>query len=291
MDCFIAFGLDVLNSKAIVGQQSLPKRYYIMNNFLDDDFLFQSEFAKILYPGYAKDLPIIDYHNHLSPSQIEMNHQFGSISEAWLAGDYYKWRAMRAIGVNEKFITGNATDKEKFVQWANTVPYTVRNPLCHWTHLKLQRYFGIHELLWPSTAEGIYERTNTQLEQESHRTQGLSQQQKVESLCTTDYPTDALEHHKSIWEQGISSKVYPTIRPDKAFALPNRFASSISPINCWVKSNTEIVLVGLVKVFLSSVMLSPPSCPFSSNSLIPSLNSVFFLIRRLFKRATDDTPL
>ncbi|MCM4167683.1 Uronate isomerase [Arenibacter antarcticus] len=190
-----------------------------MKNFLDENFLLQSDFAERLYHDYAKSLPIIDYHNHLSPKEIAVNHQFETISEAWLAGDHYKWRAMRSMGVNEKYITGNATDKEKFVQWANIVPYTVRNPLYHWTHLELQRYFGIHELLGPSTAEDIYERANAKLKQESHYTLGLLQQQNVESLCTTDEPISSLEHHKSILEQGISPKVYPTFRPDKTFAI------------------------------------------------------------------------
>ena len=190
-----------------------------MKNFLDDDFLLQSDFAKSLYHNYAKDLPIIDYHNHLSPKEIADNHQFKTISEAWLAGDHYKWRAMRTMGVDEKYITGSASDKEKFMHWAKTVPYTVRNPLYHWTHLELKRYFDVQELLGPNTAEAIYENTNEQLENKSHFTQGLLQQQNVESLCTTDEPISTLEYHKSIQELGISPKVYPTFRPDKAFAI------------------------------------------------------------------------
>ena len=190
-----------------------------MKNFLEDDFLLQSDFAQRLYHGYAKDLPIIDYHNHLSPKEIAENYQFNTISEAWLAGDHYKWRAMRAMGIHEDYITGKASDKEKFLKWAGTVPFTVRNPLYHWTHLELQRYFGIHELLGPDTAEEIYENTNAQLAQKSHYAQGLLQQQQVESLCTTDEPIATLEYHRSIKKQGVSPKVFPTFRPDKAFAL------------------------------------------------------------------------
>ncbi|MDX1328542.1 MAG: glucuronate isomerase [Arenibacter sp.] len=190
-----------------------------MKNFLEDDFLLQSDFAQRLYHGYAKDLPIIDYHNHLSPKEIAENYQFNTISEAWLAGDHYKWRAMRAMGIHEDYITGKASDKEKFLKWASTVPFTVRNPLYHWTHLELQRYFGIHELLGPDTAEEIYENTNAQLAQKSHYAQGLLQQQQVESLCTTDEPIATLEYHRSIKKQGVSPKVFPTFRPDKAFAL------------------------------------------------------------------------
>src|SRR5690606_8070975 len=154
-----------------------------MKNFIDDDFLLQSDFAKRLYHDYAKTLPIIDYHNHLSPQEIAENRVFNNISQVWLAGDHYKWRAMRALGVNEAYITGNATDKEKFVQWANTVPYTVRNPLYHWTHLELKRYFGIDDLLGPENAEAVYELTAVKLQQPSHSTLGLLQQQKVEALC------------------------------------------------------------------------------------------------------------
>jgi glucuronate isomerase len=190
-----------------------------MKNFINDDFLLQSDFAKRLYHDYAKGLPIIDYHNHLSPQEIAGNRVFNNISQVWLAGDHYKWRAMRALGVNEAYITGNATDKEKFVQWANTVPYTVRNPLYHWTHLELKRYFGIDDLLGPENAEAVYERTAAQLQQPSHATVGLLQQQNVEALCTTDEPIATLEYHKRIGEQGTIPKVFPTFRPDKAFGI------------------------------------------------------------------------
>ncbi|MCK0146148.1 glucuronate isomerase [Arenibacter sp. F26102] len=190
-----------------------------MKTFINDDFLLQSDFAKTLYHNYAKELPIIDYHNHLPPQEIDNNRVFGNISQAWLAGDHYKWRAMRAFGINERYITGDATDKEKFLKWAETVPYTVRNPLYHWTHLELQRYFGIQELLGPDNAEEIYEKASAMLQQPSHNTIGLLQQQKVESLCTTDESIDSLQFHKSIKKKGITPKVFPTFRPDKTFAI------------------------------------------------------------------------
>src|SRR5690606_10550736 len=190
-----------------------------MKNFIHDDFLLQSDFAKRLYHDYAKDLPIIDYHNHLPPQEIAENKVFGNISEVWLAGDHYKWRAMRALGINEKYITGNATDREKFVSWANTVPYTVRNPLYHWTHLELKRYFGVTDLLGPENAGAIFDLTAAKFGEESHSTLGLLQQQNVESLCTTDEPIASLEYHKRIKAQGTSPKVFPTFRPDKAFAI------------------------------------------------------------------------
>ena len=128
-------------------------------SFISEDFLLQTDFAKKLYHDYAADLPILDYHNHLPPYEIAQNRVFANISQVWLAGDHYKWRAMRAFGINEKYITGNAPDKEKFVKWAETVPYTVRNPLYHWTHLELKRYFDIDELLTVQNAEKIYELT------------------------------------------------------------------------------------------------------------------------------------
>ncbi|TMM55786.1 glucuronate isomerase [Maribacter algarum] len=190
-----------------------------MKTFISDDFLLQNQFAISLYHGYAKELPIIDYHNHLSPNEIAHNRVFENISQVWLAGDHYKWRAMRALGIDEEYITGKASDKEKFLKWAETVPYTVRNPLYHWTHLELQRYFGIDELLSTTNAELIYDISSKKLQETTHHTLGLLQQKKVEFLCTTDDPTDSLEYHKSIQEQGISPKVFPTFRPDKAFAV------------------------------------------------------------------------
>lgn len=190
-------------------------------SFISEDFLLQNHFAKTLYHEYAADLPIIDYHNHLPPKEIAQNRVFENISQVWLAGDHYKWRAMRTLGIDEAYITGNATDKEKFLKWAETVPYTVRNPLFHWTHLELKSYFGIDELLTPSNAEKIYEITSGKLQEPSHHTLGLLQQKKVAFLCTTDDPTDTLEYHQLIAKNGVSPKTYPTFRPDKAYAVEN----------------------------------------------------------------------
>ncbi|MCL4156518.1 UNVERIFIED_CONTAM: hypothetical protein GTU68_054933 [Idotea baltica] len=198
-----------------------------MKTFITDDFLLQNKFAKKLYHGYAADLPIIDYHNHLPPNEIAQNRVFENITQVWLAGDHYKWRAMRALGIHEKYITGNASDKDKFLKWAETVPYTVRNPLYHWTHLELQRYFGIDEILTANNAEEIYDRTSHMLQQESHHTIGLLQHKKVEYLCTTDDPTDSLEHHKNISNKEISPQVFPTFRPDKAFAVEDVAAYNV----------------------------------------------------------------
>jgi glucuronate isomerase len=192
-----------------------------MKTFITEDFLLQSDFAKTLYHSHAKDLPVIDYHCHLSPEDIANNHQFKTLTEIWLKGDHYKWRAMRTLGVDEKFITGTASDDEKFKQWAHTVPYTVRNPLYHWTHLELQRYFDVQELLSPETAASVYKICTEKLNSPEYRTVNLLKKMKVEVICTTDDPADTLEHHKKIATQNIGIKVLPTFRPDKAFAVEN----------------------------------------------------------------------
>lgn len=190
-----------------------------MKSFLNDNFLLQSNVARTLYHDFAKTLPIIDYHNHLSPKQIAENTSFENITQVWLYGDHYKWRAMRAYGINEKYITGNASDKDKFLKWAEVVPYTMRNPLYHWTHLELQRFFGIRDLLTPKNADLVYDKTSEALKNSTHTTCGLLAQQCVESLCTTDDPIDDLKHHKNIAESDKNISVFPTFRPDKAYAV------------------------------------------------------------------------
>lgn len=187
--------------------------------FINDGFLLSNRFAEVLFHDFAKHMPIIDYHNHLSPEQLANNHQFPNITQAWLAGDHYKWRAMRAMGVPEKYITGAASDKEKFLKWAKVVPYLIRNPLYHWTHLELQRYFGISELLSENNAEKIYEETSFQLQNNSHSALGLLEQMNVELVCTTDDPVDDLKNHITARKLNISPKVLPTFRPDQAYAV------------------------------------------------------------------------
>lgn len=188
-----------------------------MKTFLSEDFLLKTETAKKLYHDYAKDMPVIDYHNHLPPDQIADNHQFATITEAWLKGDHYKWRAMRANGVNEELITGGTDDWTKFKVWAETVPYTMRNPLYHWTHMELLNPFGIKEVLNGDNAKSIYETCNAQLPKFS--TKSLLQHYKVDALCTTDDPADPLTYHEAISKQGFATKVLPTFRPDKAMAV------------------------------------------------------------------------
>ncbi len=187
-----------------------------MKAFLDENFLLQTKSAETLYHEFAKLMPIIDYHNHLSPEQIANDISFENITQAWLYGDHYKWRAMRTNGINEKYCTGNASDVEKFEQWAATVPYTLRNPLYHWTHLELQRYFNINKVLNPTTAKEIYEEATAILKTPSYSVRGLLTKMNVKTLCTTDDPIDSLEHHKKIASDSCDIKVLPAYRPDKA---------------------------------------------------------------------------
>ncbi len=195
-----------------------------MKPFMDENFLLQTETARRLYHQHAKTQPIIDYHCHLNPAMIADNHRFQTITELWLGGDHYKWRAMRANGIDECYITGNATDEEKFMKWAETVPYTLRNPLYHWTHLELRTAFGITELLNPATARSIYEACNEKLQQPEFYARGLMKHYNVECVCTTDDPADTLEHHRKIRSDKFETKVLPTWRPDKAMAVSDPVA-------------------------------------------------------------------
>ena len=204
-----------------------------MKNFMDKDFLLESETAKDLYHNHAAKMPIIDYHCHLDPKMIADDHRFRSITELWLGGDHYKWRALRTNGVDEKYITGDSSDWEKFEKWAETVPYTFRNPLYHWTHLELQTAFGIDKLLNPETAREIYDRCNDMLQNDPNMTaRGLMRKYGVEVVCTTDDPVDSLEHHKRLRDEGFEIKVLPTWRPDKAMAVenPEAFANYVNKL-------------------------------------------------------------
>lgn len=187
--------------------------------FIHDDFLLGSAPARKLYHAFAADEPILDYHNHLPPQDVADNRQFHDLFEIWLEGDHYKWRAMRANGTEERLCTGNADPKEKFLAWAKTVPKTLRNPLYHWTHLELKRYFGIDELLCESSAEAIWEDANAQLAAPGMRTHGILKQFKVKALCTTDDPVDDLAHHQRHMAGKPACNMYPAFRPDRAFAL------------------------------------------------------------------------
>ena len=187
-----------------------------MKNFIDDDFLLQTDSAKRLYRDFAKEMPIIDYHCHLPVEQIADDHHFANLSQIWLQGDHYKWRIMRANGVDESYCTGNRSDYEKFEKWAETVSYTLRNPVYHWTHLELQRYFGIREVLNPKNARRIFDETSRKLQTAAYSTRNLLRRMNVKVICTTDDPTDTLEHHKKIKDDGFEIRVLPAFRPDKA---------------------------------------------------------------------------
>jgi glucuronate isomerase len=206
-----------------------------MKTFLDDNFLLNSKTAERLYHDYAKGMPIIDYHCHLDPAQIALNINFNNLTDIWLKGDHYKWRAMRANGVNEKYITGSGSDWEKFEQWAATVPYTLRNPLYHWTHLELQRYFDVNELLSPKTAKGIYDNCTQMLQSNEYRVQNIIIKMNVEVICTTDDPIDNLEYHQQISKGSWPVKVFPAFRPDKAMN-----ADDTNALNAYVNKLEEV---------------------------------------------------
>jgi glucuronate isomerase len=214
-----------------------------MKNFLDQDFLLQTKTAQRLYHEFASHQPIIDYHCHLPPDQIADDINFKNITQIWLYGDHYKWRAMRANGVNEAYITGNKTDEEKFMQWAATVPYTLRNPLYHWTHLELQRYFGINELLSPASAQKIYAQCNEKLQSPEFSIRNILKSKNVEVVGTTDDPLDNLSHHQKLKQDGYSVKVLPAYRPDKAMN-----ADDIAGLNKYIDQLESVANVSISNI-------------------------------------------
>ncbi|MCX7426122.1 MAG: glucuronate isomerase [Planctomycetia bacterium] len=204
--------------------------------FITEDFLLANAAAVELYHGYARDMPILDYHCHLPAEQIARDHRFENLTQIWLAGDHYKWRAMRADGADERFCTGNAPDREKFQRWAETVPRTLRNPLYHWTHLELKRPLGISDrLLCPETAAGIWDECNAKLAEPGFSCRGIMRRMDVVLVCTTDDPADTLEHHAAIRDDAsFDVRVLPTFRPDRAMAV-----ESPEPFNAWVDRLAE----------------------------------------------------
>ena len=207
----------------------------MQQNFLSEDFLLQTKTAKILYHEHANKMPIYDYHCHIPVSQIADDKQFDNLTQIWLYGDHYKWRAMRINGVPECFCTGNATDYEKFEKWSQTVPYTLRNPLYHWTHLELKRYFGVEKLLNPNTAKEIYDTCSKMLRTPEYSVRNLLRKSNVKVICTTDDPLDSLEYHRKMREDGFEIKVLPTWRPDKAM-----LANDITTLNNWVDKLAQL---------------------------------------------------
>lgn len=203
-----------------------------MKKFLGKNFLLQTTAAKELYHSYARDLPIIDYHSHLPADQIAADINFDNLTQIWLNGDHYKWRGMRANGVDEAYCTGSKSDYEKFEKWAQTVPNTLRNPLYHWTHLELQRYFDVHDILNKDSAKRIYDKCSQKLQTKEYSVRNLLRRMNVQIVCTTDDPADSLEHHKKIKEDGFEIKVLPAFRPDKAMNVddPQTFNKYVSKL-------------------------------------------------------------
>lgn len=266
-----------------------------MKHFLTEDFLLQNDFAKTLYHQYAKQLPIIDYHCHLSPKDIAENRQFENLSNAWLEGDHYKWRAMRTLGINEKYITGNGTDVEKFNQWAHTVPYTVRNPLYHWTHLELKRYFDVDTLLTEETSSSIYKICSDKLKSPDYTTRKLITKMNVEAICTTDDPIDSLEYHQKIRSDKFGTSVFPTFRPDKTYAVEN-----LETYNAYLDKLSTITSISIVNFDSLLVAIENridffhgQGCRLSDHGLesfyFPEPNS--FSIESLFKKVRSKATL
>lgn len=197
--------------------------------FIHDDFLLTTEHSRRLYHGYAEGQPILDYHCHLPPGDISSNRRFRNLSEIWLEGDHYKWRAMRANGVSEAYCTGNAEPFNKFLAWARTVPDTLRNPLYHWSHLELKRYFGFEGLLSEENAREVWDLASDLLATSEFRVFGIFRRFDVRAVCTTDDPTDSLVHHRSVAESELGTKVYPAFRPDRALAVDRP-----EPFDAWV---------------------------------------------------------
>ncbi|SFD21739.1 glucuronate isomerase [Flavobacterium phragmitis] len=189
--------------------------------FINDNFLLENKYAEELYHSYSKNQPIIDYHNHLNPQFIAEDKIFDNITQVWINGDHYKWRAMRTLGINEQFVTGNGSDKDKFLNWGKTVPYTMRNPLYHWTHLELARYFDIYDLLNEKSAEKIYIETSEKINSQAYSTQNLLKKVNAELVCTTEDPIDSLEFHQKFANNSTGIKMSTAFRPDKAILIAN----------------------------------------------------------------------
>lgn len=206
----------------------------MINKFIHDNFLLENKYAEELYHNYSKIQPIIDYHNHLPPQEILEDKLYNNLTNVWINGDHYKWRAMRTLGVNEKFITGNASEKEKFMHWAKTVPYTMRNPLYHWTHLELARYFDVYDLLNKKSAEKIFQETSEKLSSPDYSCRNLLRKVNAEVVCTTEDPTDSLEHHQQLAKSDFEIKVSTAFRPDKAIIIDSE------GYNDYIKSLGEV---------------------------------------------------
>lgn len=262
-----------------------------MKEFLGADFLLESQTADKLYNDYAKDMPIFDYHCHLSPKEIYENKKFKNITEAWLYGDHYKWRVMRADGIDEKYVTGDTEDYEKFMAWARTVPDTIGNPLYDWTHLELRRYFGINDVLNEKTAPKIWEETMSKLQSDEFSVRSLIKRSNVKGLCTTDDPLDSLEYHKRLKEdRSFDVKVLPAFRPDKALEINK------DGFTDWVGRLGDITgrNINSCEAFLSAIeerieYFHEAGCRLSDHGLsaVPFEDAAFEEVSSIFERALN----
>lgn len=266
-----------------------------MKPFLDKNFLLDTPTAQTLYHDYAVAMPIIDYHCHLSPQQIAEDAQFDNLTQVWLYGDHYKWRAMRTNGVDERYCTGDASDWEKFLKWAETVPYTLRNPLYHWTHLELQRYFDVHELLGPNTAAQIYEQCNALLKTPEYSVRNLLRKMNVKVVCTTDDPTDSLNYHQQLKKEGFEIKVLPAFRPDNAMNL-----GSLDKFRAYVKKVETVSGITIAEFddYLSALKsrhdyFAENGCCVSDHGLEEIYNEAYDLdvIRAIFSKALNGSTI
>lgn len=266
-----------------------------MKKFLDENFLLQSKTAKRLYHDHAAKMPICDYHCHLPPKEIAEDKQWDNLGEIWLGGDHYKWRAMRTNGVTEEYCTGSKSWREKFEKWAETVPQTVRNPLYHWTHLELQRYFGIDTLLSPETADEIFGAATDLLRTPEFSARNLMRKMNVKAVCTTDDPADSLEYHQKVAADGFEVKVLPTFRPDKAMNLSDSTAwkSYIQSLEC--KSKSAIVnLDSLVEaVDKRHEYFHSVGCRLSDHGVayVPAAEATPVELEVIFKKAMAGQPV
>jgi glucuronate isomerase len=266
-----------------------------MKKFMDENFLLDNETAIKLYHDFAKEMPIIDYHCHLSSKEIAENKRYRNITEIWLGGDHYKWKAMRSNGIDEEYITGGAEDKDKFMKWAETVPYTVGNPLYHWTHLELQRYFGIDELLNKESAEVIWEKCNELLQKEEFTARELIRRSNVKVICTTDDPADTLEYHKAIAKDNtFDVKVLPAFRPDKAINIEkDGFTAWINNLGNVVGRKIETLDALLESLKERVLYFNSMGCRASDHALDPVVfeNGSYEEVNNIFVKALNQNKL
>ena len=263
-----------------------------MKKFMDESFLLYNETAEKLYHEYSEKMPIIDYHCHINPKEILDNKDFANITQVWLYGDHYKWRAMRTYGIDEKYITGNGSDYEKFLAWAKTISVAIGNPLYHWTHLELKRFFGINEVLNEKSAPTIWEKVNKMLTSDGFRVRDLIKKSNVKVICSTDDPIDSLEYHIAIKEdRSFDVKVLPAFRPDKALGInKDTFKEWFKKLEKTIngKINTYDDYLDALKKRVE--FFHEVGCRVSDNALdfVPVGNASIDEVRKIFTKALEN---